>query len=139
LFHFHPLDPSINNKAPGLSGMRSEDIKGWAKTFEDTDPPSRHDLPFSKLVDLVQLAFSNGTLPKNAYVSILILILKAHSMEFRGIGLLEIIWKLISAIIDTTQERDSISTRNQWFSSRSQYRHSHIKQQIIDPESLYFW
>ena len=90
-----------NKKAPGLSGMRAEDIKGWAKTFEETDPPLRHGLPFSKLVDLIQHAFEHGALPKQAYVSILVLIPKANNMEFRGIGLLEVIWKLISSIIDS--------------------------------------
>jgi Reverse transcriptase (RNA-dependent DNA polymerase)/Endonuclease/Exonuclease/phosphatase family len=89
------------NKAPGLSGMRSEDVKGWARTFEATDPKLRQDLPFSKLVTLVQQAFISGTLPKYAYVSILVLIPKANSYEYRGIGLLEVVWKLISAIIDT--------------------------------------
>jgi hypothetical protein len=90
-----------NNKAPGLSGMRSEDVKGWAKTFEAVDPLLRKDLPFSKLVTLVQQVFISGTLPKYAYVSILVLIPKANSMDFRGIGLLEVVWKPISAIIDT--------------------------------------
>jgi Reverse transcriptase (RNA-dependent DNA polymerase) len=89
-----------NGKAPGLTGMRSEDIKRWATTYEASPAEEKENLPFSKLVKLVQTVFRTGVLPEAMCVSVLVLIPKANTKEYRGIGLLETIWKLVTSIID---------------------------------------
>jgi hypothetical protein len=89
-----------NNKAPGFTGMRVEDIKGWAIQYEENKDENKDHLPFSKLVKIIQSSFETGTLPKALHISTLVLIPKPNSRDYRGIGLLEIIRKLMTAIID---------------------------------------
>ena len=91
-----------NNRAPGFTGMRAEDVKSWASAYRfaiDNDL-GKDNLPFTKLVHLIQECFRTGKLPKALHISTLVLIPKPGSADYRGIGLLEVAWKLISAIID---------------------------------------
>jgi hypothetical protein len=60
------------------------------------------------LVDLVQHTFHTGELPMAMSWSTMVLLPKDGG-GYRGIGLLEIIWKLISAILDV------------WFKSTIQF------------------
>ena len=89
-----------NNKAPGFTGMRAEDIKFWATEYEENTDDNKEHLPFSKLIKIIQTCFATGTLPKALHISTLVLIPKPNSRDYRGIGLLEILWKLMTAIID---------------------------------------
>jgi hypothetical protein len=85
-----------NNKAPGLSGMRVEDLKRWAEDYRRNE----NRRPFELLMELVVTAFESGELPQACNVAVLVLIPKPASNEHRGIGLLEVVWKLISSVIN---------------------------------------
>jgi Reverse transcriptase (RNA-dependent DNA polymerase) len=78
------------NKAPGPSGIPTEDTKRWSKQEDKTD--------WNRLVRTIQHIFETGTVPQRLCFSNLILIPKSDG-GIRGIGLLETIWKIISIII----------------------------------------
>ena len=84
-----------NGKAPGASGLRTEDLKRWAEEHKIAD-----STPLRIVFDIVQTAFSTGHIPQALNVAILVLLKKPCGNEYRGIGLLETIWKLISSIMD---------------------------------------
>ena len=84
-----------NGKAPGATGLRAEDLKRFVAEHE-----SAESVPLRIVFDIVQSAFSSGSLPQALNVAILVLLRKPCGNEFRGIGLLETVWKLISSIID---------------------------------------
>jgi len=86
-----------SGKAPGPTGMRAEDLKAWLYAARRQESPDATN--WNLLVTLVQECFRTGALPEELPRSILVLLPK-DSGGFRGIGLLEIIWKLISSIID---------------------------------------
>lgn len=53
-----------------------------------------------KVIEIVRLVFEDGELPPSFIKGIFVLILKADAGEYLGIALLEIIYKLISSIIN---------------------------------------
>ena len=64
-----------SGKAPGASGLRTEDLKRWlraAERTEDPDPDSWEDV-----VEIVQEAFISGRLPE-ACLSVLVLLPKSE-------------------------------------------------------------
>jgi len=83
-----------NGRAPGASGMSVEDIKRWASEQEQTPEP------WNLVVGLVQHAFRTGVVPTRARSNTLVLIPKPEPGQMRGIGLLEPVWKLISAVVN---------------------------------------
>ena len=83
-----------NGRAPGASGMRVEDLKRWYAEREVTPAP------WYLIIQLVQHAFTTGIVPTCARSNTLVLIPKPEPGQVRGIGLLEPIWKLVSAIIN---------------------------------------
>ena len=100
-----------NNRTSGASGIKVEDLKRWnnqarpAYRFNsrENDPPD--PIPESveiweKVLKIIKLAFEEGEIPKSFCNGILVLIPKSNPGEFRGIALLEVIYKLISSIIN---------------------------------------
>ena len=83
-----------NGWALGASGMRVEDLKRWYAEREVTPAP------WYLIIQLVQHAFTTGIVPTCARSNTLVLIPKPEPGQVRGIGLLEPIWKLISAIVN---------------------------------------
>jgi hypothetical protein len=84
-----------NNRSGGPSGIRGEHLKAWMNAaMGDGD-----DTPWKKLVELVQHGFKTGELPEAMAWSVMILLPKGDG-DYRGIGLVEVIWKLIAAIIN---------------------------------------
>ena len=81
----------------GPSQLKAEDCKTWLRAAENEENP--HPEPFNKLVQLVQHCWSTGALPLALCWSTLVALPKGNG-EFRGIGLLEIVWKLIEKLID---------------------------------------
>jgi len=81
-------------QAPGASGMRVEDLKRWHAEREATPAP------WYLIIQLVQHAFTTGVVPTCAQSNTLVLIPKPEPGQVQGIGLLEPIWKLISAIVN---------------------------------------
>jgi len=82
-----------NGCAPGASGMKVEDLKRWFAEWEATPAP------WLLVVEIVQHAFLTGVVPTRAWSNTLVLIPKPELGQVRGIGLLEPVWKLISAIV----------------------------------------
>jgi hypothetical protein len=83
-----------NGKSPGATGMRAEDLKRWYTKREETPEP------WDKLVSIIQTTFSTGEIPFVLPNCILALIPKSNSSQVRGIGLMEIIWKTITKIMN---------------------------------------
>ena len=86
-----------SGKLPGPTGLRAEDLKAWLAAAQQEEEPDRRN--WETLVSLVQHAFLTGELPTEVSWSALVLIPKSGGGH-QGIGLLEVIWKLISSIID---------------------------------------
>jgi exonuclease III len=84
-----------NNRSGGPSGIRGEHLKAWMNAAIG----GGDDTPWRKLVELVQHGFKTGDLPEAMAWSVMILLPKGDG-DYRGIGLVEVIWKLIAAIIN---------------------------------------
>ena len=92
-----------NRKAPGLTGITAEDLKRWEKGAnpgEGMDPIPTYQRAWQKVVQLVQDAIGQGLIPTAFSIGTLVIIPKDDKGGVRGIGLLEIIHKLISQIIN---------------------------------------
>ena len=93
-----PQEPEIvealhrmrRGRQPGPSGIRVEHLLDWHKGYPNL---------WEKVVKLVQLSFSGESVATAFWQGILVLIPKAQSDKFRGIALLEAIYKLCSSII----------------------------------------
>jgi hypothetical protein len=86
-------------KAPGPSGIRADDLKTWLNMATREENPDRS--AWENLVKIVvQRAFETGDIPTALQWGVLVLIPKSEAGKFRGIGLLEVIWKLITTIIN---------------------------------------
>ena len=78
--------------------MRAEHVKAWLKLAQQEENPDTHH--WDTLVELVQHVWQTGEMPTCLTWSTVVMLPKA-SGGFRGIGLLEVIWKLIALIIDS--------------------------------------
>ena len=90
-------------KAAGPTGMTSEDLKEWMEgsfPTEERPPIPKCVRLWEKVCELVRLCYTEGVIPRQFCESILVLIPKAESGAFRGIALLEIMYKLVSSIIN---------------------------------------
>ena len=94
-----------NGKAAGPSGIRVEDLKRWRDAASDSDDDDTADSTdvevWKKVVMIIQSAFATGDMPQDLLYGILVLIPKSTPGQFRGIALLEIMYKLISAICNS--------------------------------------
>ena len=71
-------------KSPGVSGIRAEDLRQWHKLARE---PEENAVPFlvdvrrwEKILELVDMAFTSGTLPKAFCNGILVLIPKSTNL-----------------------------------------------------------
>jgi hypothetical protein len=85
-----------NGKVPGMLGMRVEDLKARAEEYMWNGDQQ----PFCILMEIIVAAFESGELPQACNIAVLVLIPKPASNEHHGIRLLEVIWKLISSIVN---------------------------------------
>ena len=76
-------------RQPGPSGIRVEDLRRW----RDQACPA-----WDTVITLVQMAFRDGELPTAFLHSVLVLIPKPNSTSYRGIALLEVVYKLCATI-----------------------------------------
>jgi hypothetical protein len=88
------------NKSPGASGITVEDLQNWHKNATTPDNPCPHSINvWRSIIELVQLTFSDShNIPDSFGNGILVLVPKPDK-SYRGIALLETIYKLISLII----------------------------------------
>jgi Reverse transcriptase (RNA-dependent DNA polymerase) len=79
-----------NGKASGPSGLNAERIKQWSDNKEGQE--------WKDFLSLVRECFATGEVPTAMAFSTLVLIPKTDG-SLRGIGLLEVAWKVVSCII----------------------------------------
>ena len=88
-------------KTPGGSGIRVEHLRKW---MEGAKPGEFQDqacvTAWEKVLELVELTFTGQPLPRSFGIGILVLIPKDVPDQYRGIALLEVIYKLVAAIIN---------------------------------------
>ena len=77
--------------------MRAEHLRQWLAEAEDEKEPD--DTNWRKVIWLVQEAFRSAELSQESMWSVLVLLPKGGG-DFRGIGLIEVIWKVIEKITD---------------------------------------
>ena len=86
-----------NGKAPGPSKVRAEHLKEWVReAYRDVDPYQEN---WDRVVELIQLCFRERKVPTQMSWSTVVLLPKGNG-DYRGIGLLEISWKVIESIIN---------------------------------------
>jgi hypothetical protein len=85
-----------NGRSPGPTGMRPNDLKEWCEEARRDENPDT--TKWDKVVALVQYIFETGRLPTQLTWCVLVAIPKP-SGGFCGIGLLELMWKLIYSTI----------------------------------------
>ncbi len=93
-----------NGQAAGASGMRAKHVKEWLNDVQAEEDPEGHGVDgagdnWRLFVQLVQAAWTHGTIPCQLLWIIIVLIPKGGG-DYRGIGLLELIWKCIEWVID---------------------------------------
>jgi hypothetical protein len=93
-----------NGQAAGASGMHAKHIKEWLNDMQWEEDPEGHGINgagdnWRLFVQLVQAAWTHGTIPRQLLWIIVVLIPKGGG-DYRGIGLLEPIWKCIERVID---------------------------------------
>ena len=89
-----------SGKAPGPTGLKADTIKEWSAAEPGTEG-SKH---FDSLVELCNIVFTTGEVPQAMREGILVLIPKAGASavksEYRGITLLESVYKVISSCLN---------------------------------------
>jgi hypothetical protein len=84
--------------------MRAEHVKAWLRgVVEEEDPESQGNEGkgdnWDLFVELVRAVWTHGTIPCQLLWSTLVLVPKGGG-DYRGIGLLEPIWKVLEHIMD---------------------------------------
>ena len=112
----HPSDEEIrravkksrNGRSGGASKMRAEDLKTWLHMAECEEEAQekgvdayRHaSSAWRMVVELIQQVWDTGEIPRQMLLTIVVLIPKGNSGDYRGIGLLKVIWKVIERVMD---------------------------------------
>jgi hypothetical protein len=86
-------------KAPGGSGIKVENLQEWMIEATESEDSEKKDI-WRRVVQLVQMAFTDQPLPRSFGVGILVLIPNGLLDQYCGIDLSEVIYILISAIIN---------------------------------------
>ena len=97
------------NISGGPSRIRAEHLKGWLaaakrggmaeeKGKEKTEAEEEGEELWGKVVEMTQTAFREGKLAEEATWQTVVLIPKGKG-EFRGIGLVEVTWKVVAVIL----------------------------------------
>ena len=91
-----------SRKAPGLTQISIDDIKGWYnRAYPKAGEADENARKIWELVvELIQGCIEKGDIPDAFFYGVLVLIPKNDKGEVRGIGLLESIHKIISQIIN---------------------------------------
>jgi len=94
-----------NHRAAGATRIRAEDLNGWhfdarPEKPEEVDPDPLELQLWEKVLEIVRLAFVEGLVLKAFTHGIMVLTPKDKPNEFWGVALLEIIYKLVSSIIN---------------------------------------
>ncbi len=103
-----------NGRAAGMSFVRAEHIKEWLRGAEHKEDPEALAAEgagdnWRLLVRLVQVVWRTGKIPQQLLWIIVVLLPKGGG-DYRGIGLLEPIWKVLEVVMD--QQLNSIKLHN---------------------------
>ena len=84
--------------------MRAEHVKEWLQGVRREEDPKQPGYegagdPWRLLMKLVTVVWETGTIPQQLGWIIVVLIPKDGG-DYRGIGLLELIWKIIEQVMD---------------------------------------
>jgi hypothetical protein len=101
---WHVAGKLTNGQAAGASSMRTEHVKEWLHGVRREEDPEGHGVDgtgnnWCLFVQLVQAAWAHGTIPCQLLWIIVVLIPKGGG-DYRGIELLEPVWKCIKRVID---------------------------------------
>jgi hypothetical protein len=93
-----------NGQAAGASSMQAKHVREWLHGMQREEDPEGHGIggagdDWRLFVQLSQAAWVHGTIPRQLLWIIVVLILKG-SRDYRGIGLLEPVWKCIEQVIN---------------------------------------
>ena len=86
-----------NGKSPGPSKLRAEQLKKWLEEATREEEPQTEN--WDRITTLVKLCFEKQSIPTQFSRSMVVLLLKDIG-NYRGIGLLEIVWKTTELIIN---------------------------------------
>jgi Reverse transcriptase (RNA-dependent DNA polymerase) len=87
-------------KTPGASGITSEDLKSWHYKARIAEIKSAESIDlWNKIIEIITIMFTTGHIPSSFYNAILVLVPKPGNKGFRGIALLESLYKVVSMII----------------------------------------
>ena len=99
---------SSNGRSGGASKMRAEDLNEWRRGMENEEKELAKGGTgyegagdrWRLLVKLCEHIWRTGEIPQRMLLAIVVLIPKGSSGDFRGIGLLEVIWKLLERMLN---------------------------------------
>ena len=100
-----------NGKAPGPSGIRADQLKVWRRRWKkemerrEEDRNEEAMAPWEAVVEQIQEVYRSGKMPSRMTQAICVLIPKNDKGEYRGIGLLEAMWKLTTAVANRRMSR----------------------------------
>ena len=78
--------------------MRVEHLRKWIRgAIWEEDPDNTHR---RKVVEISQTNFCNGTLAYENTQQTVVFIPKGYRWEFRGVGLVEVLWKTIPGLLN---------------------------------------
>ena len=91
-----------SRKAPGLTKLSIDHIKRWYKQGHPEEGKGDDTALqiWEKIVTIIQRCISEGDIPKAFFYGVLVLIPKNDKGDVRGIGLLEVLHKLVSQVIN---------------------------------------
>ena len=92
-----------NRRAPGLTGITVEQLKGWYRLAHPEDEKmldEKAERNWNLIIKIIQKCFEEGKFPDAFKYGVLVLIPKDDMGGVRGIGLLETLHKLMSSIIN---------------------------------------
>ena len=83
--------------------MRAEDMKGWLRRAELEETQEGYvgaNDNWRLLMKLITTIWETEEIPRQMLWMVVVLIPKGNSGDFRGIGLLEVLWKVIEKVLD---------------------------------------
>ena len=83
--------------------MRAEDVREWLRKAELEETQEGYAGAgdnWRLLVRLITTIWETGEIPRQMLWTIVVLTPKGNSGDFRGIGLLEVFWKVIEKVLD---------------------------------------
>ena len=86
------------NRSRGPSIMQKEHLCKWLReTTQEEEPYATH---WKKVVSIFQTTFRDVTLADDSMCQTMVIILKGDGIDFQGIGLVEVLWKTATGLLN---------------------------------------